>query len=156
MCLVSSAGGATVRDHPGVQLLEVLRLQAVEPVRADSGDQVTPNGDPVPVERVRPDHRRRDVATHMPAMIMAIFARPVTRGSLRSRRTVVTQSGMNAAMSRSTPGGSRLARMMSRTQDASSVTAAMPRPMSQSPEPSSSTEPAEASYTLGATYPMMA
>src|SRR3981189_1302127 len=66
------------------------------------------------------------LATHSPARTTAIFALRGTLGSLRSRRTVVTQSGMNAARSRKTPGGRRLANTMSRDHETSSRTTAMP------------------------------
>src|SRR5215207_4531210 len=76
--------------------------------------------------------RSMGLATQSPATITAIFALRGTRGSLRSRRTVVTQSGMNAARSRRMPGGSLLARTIRSPQDASSRAMAMPRPVSQS------------------------
>src|SRR5882757_1072254 len=70
-------------------------------------------------------------APQMPAMMMAILARLGTWGSLRSRRTVVRQSGMNAARSRRMPGGSRRAAMNSSAQLASHAAVAMASPVSQ-------------------------
>src|SRR4051794_27563584 len=71
------------------------------------------------------------LATHTPATTIAILALRGTRGSLRSRRTVVTQSGMNAARSRSRPGGRRRASSSSTVQLATRQATATARPMSQ-------------------------
>jgi two-component system OmpR family response regulator len=71
------------------------------------------------------------LATHNPANTMATFAFRGTRGSARSRRTVVTQSGMNAARSRKIPGGRRRANTKSNTQLDSRNPDAIPSPISQ-------------------------
>src|SRR4051794_21687803 len=71
------------------------------------------------------------LATHRPATTTAILALRGTRGSLRRRRTVVTQSGMNAARSRSRPGGSRRAASSSTAQLATRQARAIPRPTNQ-------------------------
>ena len=64
-------------------------------------------------------------STHRPANPTATFTRLGTRGSLRSRREVVTQAGMAVARSFAKPGGRRRARTIITTHDAVSAT----RPM---------------------------
>jgi hypothetical protein len=47
--------------HPGVQALEVLRLESLQPMSPDAGDQVPLNIDPVTIVRVvRHSRRHRD------------------------------------------------------------------------------------------------
>src|SRR6185369_351434 len=72
------------------------------------------------------------LATHRPATTMAIFARRGTRVSLRSRRIVVTQSGMKEARSRRMPAGRVLARTRSTPHEASITAAATANQTSQS------------------------
>ena len=50
-------------------------------------------------------------------MSNATFARRGIAGLPRSRRAVVTQAGKNSAASRSSPGGSRLAKPITTSQD---------------------------------------
>jgi hypothetical protein len=71
-------------------------------------------------------------STHRAANATASLARRGTRGSARSRRAVVTQSGRNPARSLSSPGGSRRASTTSRTQLATSTMAAIASTVSQS------------------------
>ena len=58
----STIGGrAAVVRHPYVQLLQVLGLSPVEPVLADTGNEVDVHHNPVAGGGVLPDERRRDV-----------------------------------------------------------------------------------------------
>jgi hypothetical protein len=59
--LVSVAGLVPSRLHLGVELLEVVRLNAFEPVLAKSGNEVVVDRIPVRVGRRVADGRRRDV-----------------------------------------------------------------------------------------------
>lgn len=63
-------------------------------------------------------------STHSIATTTAIFARGGTRGSRRSTRAAVTQSGRNAARSLATPSGSRRASTISSSQDTSTTATA--------------------------------
>ena len=64
-------------------------------------------------------------STHNPANATAALTRRGTRGSLRSRRAVVTQAGSTEARSLARPGGSRLANTIITTHDKAITIAAM-------------------------------
>lgn len=74
--LVGGSRRAAVSQHSRVQLLQVLRLQQVETVPADSRNQVLPDSDAVAVERVNADHRRGDVVepVHEPLLYRPALA----------------------------------------------------------------------------------
>ena len=60
-------------------------------------------------------------STHSPAKATASFADRGTRGSRRSRRTVVTHAGRTVAKSFADPGGNRLARTIMSSHDKTST-----------------------------------
>ena len=64
-------------------------------------------------------------STHSIAIRSAIFARRGTRGSVRSVRMAVTQSGRNPARSFATPGGSRRASTISTSQETTTTATAI-------------------------------